>query len=450
MNIKALLLDEEGKTLEFKRDLSSPTGLLRTAIAFANTAGGTIVVGIEDGTKHIRGVKDVLSQEERLASLISDSIAPKLLPDIEILTHRGAQLLVVNIYPSPSRPHFLKGSGPDAGTYVRLGSSNRKADSDLIEEMKRFSRGESFDENPMPHLSSEAIDFRVASESFSEVRKLKRSDLKTLRLITEYQGMSVPTIGGMLLFGRDRLTEFPDAWIQAGRFAGKDKSKLVDHIDLQMPLVEAIYAAVAFIEKHTRTGTDIGAVRRIDNFALPPAVTREALINSIVHCDYSQRGAPIRLSIFDDRIEIENPGLLPFGLTLNDLHQGISKLRNRVMGRVLNELGLVEQWGSGAQRMISGCRENGLPEPRWEEIANRLRVTLALSPINPVSIDTRDEQILNLLAQNDGLSTSEIAHSIGISARATRSRLVKLVARKLLVEIGTGPKDPQRKYHKIK
>jgi len=215
-----------------------------------------------------------------------------------------------------------------------------------------------------------------------------------------------------------------------------------------MPLVDAIYAAAAFIEKHTRTGTDIGAVKRIDSFALPPAVTREALIYSIVHCDYSQHGAPIRLSIFDDRIEIKNPGLLPFGLTLDDLHHGVSKLRNRVIGRVLNELGLVEQWGSGAQRMISGCKENGLPEPRWEEIANRLRVTLAMSPINPVSIDGTDDQILDLLAANDGLSTSEIAHAIELSARATRSRLVKLVARKLVVEVGTGPRDPKRKYYR--
>jgi len=448
MNIKNLLIEAEGKTLEFKRDLSSPAGLLRTAIAFANTAGGTIIIGVEDSTKHIRGVKDVLSREERLASLISDSIEPKILPDIEILTHRSAQLLVVNIYPSPTRPHFLKSRGLDVGTYVRLGSSNRKADVNLIEEMKRFSRGQAFDENPMPHLNSEAIDFRVASESFSGVRKLKRSDLKTLRLMTDYQGTPVPTVGGIVLFGNERLTHFPDAWIQAGRFAGKDKSKLIDRTNLQMPLVDAIYAAAAFIEKHTRTGTDIGAVKRIDNFALPPAVTREALINSIVHCDYSQHGAPIRLSIFDDRIEIENPGLLPFGLTLDDLHHGVSKLRNRVIGRVLNELGLVEQWGSGAQRMISGCKENGLPEPRWEEIANRLRVTLALSPINPVSIDGRDDQILGLLAANDGLSTSEIAHAIELSARATRSRLVKLVARKLVVEVGTGPRDPKRKYYK--
>ena len=72
-----------------------------------------------------------------------------------------------------------------------------------------------------------------------------------------------------------------------------------------------------------------------------------------------------------------------------------------------------------------------------------------MSPTKPVSIDQRDEQILNLLADHDGLSTSEIAHTIEISARATRSRLVKLVARKLVAEIGTGPRDPQRKYHKI-
>lgn len=250
------------------------------------------------------------------------------------------------------------------------------------------------------------------------------------------------------MYGHERLQNFPDAWIQVGRFAAKDKSRLIDHIDLKGELVKEIYAAAAFIEKHTRTGVDIGAVRRVENFALPQAVTREALINSVVHCDYSQRGAPIRVSIFDDRIEIENPGLLPFGLTLDDLYQGVSKLRNRVIGRVLNELGLVEQWGSGAQRMIRNCRDNGLPDPRWEEIAGRLRVTLETTAKAPVSIDTRDQQILDQLAKDKGLSTSEIALAIGISTRATRSRLLKLLARKLVVEVGNGPRDPNKKYYK--
>jgi predicted HTH transcriptional regulator len=84
---------------------------------------------------------------------------------------------------------------------------------------------------------------------------------------------------------------------------------------------------------------------------------REAVINAVVHADYAQQGAPIRLSIFDGRLEIENPGLLPFGLTIEDLRKGISKLRNRVIGRVFRDLGLIEQWGSGIQpeQRARGC-----------------------------------------------------------------------------------------------
>ena len=77
------------------------------------------------------------------------------------------------------------------------------------------------------------------------------------------------------------------------------------------------------------------------------------MVNAVAHADYAQRGAPLRLAVFDDRLEVENPGLLPFGLTVEDLHHGISKLRNRVIGRVFHELGLIEQWGSGVQRMTS-------------------------------------------------------------------------------------------------
>ena len=132
--------------------------------------------------------------------------------------------------------------------------------------MRRFARQESYDEQPIPELNSEAIDFRVASESFAPQRKLQRADLRTLRLLTKHQGKDVPM-----------------------------------------------------------------------------AALREAVINAVVHADYAQRGAPIRPALFDDRLEIENPGLLPFGLTVEDLWQGISRLRNRLVGRVFHELGLIEQ-----------------------------------------------------------------------------------------------------------
>ncbi len=87
---------------------------------------------------------------------------------------RKTQVLAVEIYPSPSRPHFLKRLGPEEGVFVRVGSTNRRADSFLIEEMRRHNQVSSVDEQPMPELNSEAIDFRVASEFFKSVRKLTR------------------------------------------------------------------------------------------------------------------------------------------------------------------------------------------------------------------------------------------------------------------------------------
>jgi predicted HTH transcriptional regulator len=210
--------------------------------------------------------------------------------------------------------------------------------------------------------------------------------------------------------------------------------------------VSAIEAAVAFIEKHSFFGADIGRVRRTDRWNLPPVAVREAIINAVAHADYAQRGAPIRVAIFDDRLEIENPGLLPFGLTVEDLEQGVSKLRNRVIGRVFHALGLIEQWGSGIQRMNAACREAGLVEPRLEEIATRFRVTIFTSQVNRPALDEIDQTIVDGLSDGTGKLTSEIATVIGLTSRATRTRLARLVGIGLLREVGSGPQDPKRRY----
>jgi predicted HTH transcriptional regulator len=441
-----LLKRPEGKTREFKRDLSSPDGVLRTVVAFANTAGGTLLIGVEDTTRHVRGVREPLDLEERLASLISDSVLPRLLPDLEILPWRSTHVLAVQVHPSAGRPHHLRREGPDAGVYVRVGSSNRRADRELIEELRRYARSEAYDEQAMPELDSEALDFRAASESFAPVRRLRRRDLETLRLLTMHQGREVPTVGGMLLFGNKRERHFPDAWIQAGRFRGTDKAAIVDRAEIRLHLPQAVEEAIGFIQKHSLHGADIGAVRRKERWSLPPAAVREAIVNAVAHADYAQRGAPIRVSFFDDRLEVENPGLLPFGLTVGDLRRGISKLRNRVLGRVFHELGLIEQWGSGIQRMTAACRDAGLAPPDLEEIGTRFRVTLRRARVETPAADLTDRAILNFLAAGEGRSTAEIAKAIGLSPRAARTRLVRLIERGLVYEVGTSPQDPKRRY----
>ena len=376
--IEQLLLAPEGKTLEFKRDLSSPKNLLKTLVAFANTAGGCLLVGVDD-QRQVLGIAQPLDEEERLINLIADAISPRLVPNVDLISHAGKTLLIVEVFPSGLRPHHLKAKGPAAGVYVRLGASSRLADRELIAELRRSAEGIVYDELPMPHLSVDDLDLAAAHELFAGRRTLTEQDLLTLRLLTREQGRLVPTRGAVLLFGKQRQREFPDAWVQCGRFTGTDKADIFDHIDIAAPLPLAVQQVMDFLKKHAMRGADFSALRRKDVWSIPLLMLREAVVNALVHADYSQVGAPIRISFFDDRIEVESPGILLPGMTVEDMKQGVSRLRNRVIARVFRELNLIEQWGSGVRRIFSQAQALGLREPLITEVGMRLRVTVYVS-----------------------------------------------------------------------
>jgi len=445
MDLNDALARPEGKELEFKRDLSSPRGLLRTIVAFANTSGGLLLIGVEDGTRNVCGVDDPVAAAERIANVLTDGIAPLLLPDVQTLPFRSTHVLAVRVHPSGARPHYLRRDGVESGTYVRVGASNRRADADLIVELRRFARGASFDEEPVPEHGIEALD-EVAMRAAFGARELRPELLAGLRLTARHQGREVPTVGGLILFGRERGARFPDAWLQLGRFAGADRARVLDHAELRGPLVGAIDEAVAFVAKHAWRGIAIEGVRHAERWNLPPVAVRELIVNAVAHADYALRGAPLRVAVFDDRLEVENPGLLPFGLSVDDLPRGVSKLRNRVIARVFRELGLVEHWGSGVPRVIAACRDAGLPTPLWEEIGLRFRATLPAVPAAEPQLDAIDRGLLRALEGGEGRRTRDLAASVGLTTRATRTRLARLVERGLVHDVGLGRNDPRRHY----
>ena len=379
-----LLTEPEGKTLEFKRDLSSPKHLLKTLVAFANTAGGRLVIGVADD-QQIWGVEHPLDEEERLCNLIADSIAPRLIPEVKLVTVDEKALLIVQVYLSGTRPHYLQTEGRENGTYVRLGSTNRQADRELIAELQRTADGVAFDELPMPELSITDLDLEEAQKLFSGIRTLDESSLLTLKLLVHDQGRLVPTRGAVLLFGKQRELHFSDAWVQCGRFTGKDKSVIFDHIDIHESLPQSVESILLFLKKHAFRGADFSEYRRKDVWSIPLEIFREGIINALVHADYSQRGGPIRIAFFDDRIEIESPGILLPGITVEDMQEGVSRIRNHVIARVFRELNLIEQWGSGVRRIFSEAKKLGLPKPSIVEIGMRLRLSIPLEKINNVS-----------------------------------------------------------------
>jgi predicted HTH transcriptional regulator len=459
------ILDEilrapEGKTLEFKRDLSSPKPLIKTLVAFANTAGGKLVIGIDDDKKVV-GVDQPLDEEERLSSLIADSISPRLVPNIELVTVDGKTLLVVEVYLSGSRPHWVNAKGSEQGVYVRLGSTNRLADLELIAELRRSVEGIAFDEMPMPQLTIDDLDLPAAQALFGDARKLDEQTLITLKLLTRHQGRLVPTKGAVLLFGRQRTFHFADAWIQCGRFLGVEKIDIFDHIDIDTSLPTAVDEVMLFLKKHAYRGADLSEVRRKDVWSIPLSILREVVINSIVHADYSQRGAPIRVVFLDDRIEIENPGILLPGLTIEDIKQGTSKIRNTVIARVFRELNLIEQWGTGVRRIFREAEAQGLPEPQIAEIGMRLRfivplrepITTEKQPAEQVTQQVTQQvaqQVRRLLGGLKGeMSRSELMHSVNLKDRVSFSKnYLEPAFSDGLIEMTQpdSPRSPTQKY----
>jgi hypothetical protein len=211
--------------------------------------------------------------------------------------------------------------------------------------------------------------------------------------------------------------------------------------------VLAVEKALQFVQRNTRHSLEIGSLRHREVSEFPVVALREAIINAFVHADYAQRGSSLRLAIFSNRIEVENPGGLPPGLTVEDILRGVSKLRNRVIGRVFHELKLIEQWGSGIHRMINACQQAGLPDPKFEELGSGFRVTFRRQQVVQPKRDELDEAIVGFLQQNPGAPTSRIAAHIKRTSRATQTRLKRLVELGEIVSLGSSENDPQKGYH---
>jgi predicted HTH transcriptional regulator len=194
-------------------------------------------------------------------------------------------------------------------------------------------------------------------------------------------------------------------------------------------------------------GFSMKKTKREAKHLYPVESLREALTNAIVHADYSQKGSPIRVAIFPERIEIDNPGGLMPGLTVEDMLQGVSKIRNRVIGQTFHELKYMERWGSGVQRMRQSCFEQKMPMPEFVELGHTFRVIFRLkeSVQSMKELDSMDRAILDLL-QGESLKVAEIAKKVKISTRALRERMRKLQKRGLVVEVGSGPQDPKKRY----
>ena len=190
-----------------------------------------------------------------------------------------------------------------------------------------------------------------------------------------------------------------------------------------------------FLKKHAMRGADFSGVRRKDVWSIPLGILREVVINALVHADYSQRGAPTRVAFFDDRIEIENPGILLPGMTIEDMKQGVSRIRNSVIARIFRELDLIEQWGSGVRRIFKEAEEQGLPEPQIVEVGMRMRFIVPLAEPNKIQSNAKqtvgDDALQSTPRENPAIPPTQSPTQSGDSV----IRLIRILSR--------GPLSPE-------
>lgn len=457
MSIQDLLSSPESKTLEFKETMPTPQAIAKTACAFSNAGGGTILIGVEDKNKTIIGIdeQEIHILEEKIASIVYTIVEPTPSNHITIQNVDGKLLLKIDVFPGSLKPYHLKSKGELEGTYIRVGSTNRKADIETIEELRRQRMNISFDETSVIDASLEDIhtkNIEFYLKKREEVRDIPKLEpdtkfLKNIKAIQQQNGSIYPTAAGILLFSNEPEKYIPGATIKCARFKGIEMDEFLDQKIIKGSLFSQIEETIAFFKKNVKRGAKIEGVYRKEEYEYPETAIREAVVNAICHRDYSRKGADIKFAIFDDRIEITSPGGLLPQISLSDLGTGVSELRNKIIGRIFNEMGLIEGWGTGIRRIRKQIEEKGLVPPEFRESNGFFKAIIYNEPLQePFELDKDEKEIIAYIQKHGKAGTKDLEKVLGKSKATIKRKIRTLTENGYLIWKGKSKKDPSGYY----
>ena len=350
-DIKQLIIQKENRKLEFKQTLPNADKIIKTAIAFSNSQGGDLIIGVADNNQLV-GINDddIINFEENISNIIYDNCSPTIIPEIYTVIVDQKILLVVHFYPSNQKPHFIKKYGKHKATFVRVGSSNRLATMEIIEELERQKRRISFDSVINYELEYKENIFVLLDKHIEQKLDTKPSlsIYEKFKLIKKERDKYFLTNLGML-FSIHKNDYFPLVKIECARFKGENTKIFLDQATFDEDIIESIENTMKFIKRNIRLGATIGEIYRQDRWEYPLLALREVIINAVVHRDYSILGSDIKVAIFDDMIEITNPGV--FMIDKEKLGLGYSELRNQNLGNLFKKFQIIEQWGTGYEKI---------------------------------------------------------------------------------------------------
>ncbi len=444
--------EQESVTLEFKREIPKNEQIIKSIIGFCNQKGGRLILGIEnDGT--IIGVEESRVQEmlEFLEKAILEASHPPIVTQIYSQRIFDKVVLVLEVSEGMNKPYFLKKDWLEKGTFIRLGRSTLRATSDLIEELKWFSRGISFDCMPVYQASESDLDIekfefflstRKSAQQSAEIKGFSTRDaMISYRVMVQDHNHYFPTVCGILLFGKNPQYFFPEARAVCNHFSGISVgNEVIASQECLGTLDNQFRMANNFIVRQLHHSWKIVGVLRTEELEIPKEAVREILMNAIIHRNYHIAG-PNKIAIFDNRVEIFSQGSFPGPIGKN-LKAGFTCLRNSAICKILREMGLIENFGLGFILTFAGYEKAGIKSPEIIEGENFIKCILPRkTPENMHARSGMDKDflaILNLFDTINEVSVADLIQHLHLSRPTATRRLARLSAEGSIKKIGSG------------
>ena len=396
-------------------------------IAFANCDGGTVYIGVaDDGT--VLGVENADECALQVSNMLRDAVKPDITMFVhyETLDYEGKAVVSINIQRGTNRPYYLakKGLRPE-GIFVRQGYSSVPATDTVIRQMIKETDGDSFED--MRSINQE-LTFETTKKEF-ETRKVAfgQPQMQTLKMILT-DGLY--TNLGLLLSEQCPYT------IKAAVFEGINQNVFKDRREFCGSIMQQMNEVYDYIDLHNQTHATFHKLLRVDTRDYPEVAVREALMNTLVHRDYSFRAATL-ISIYDDRIEFVSVGGLISGLELDDVLMGVSVCRNPNLANIFYRLQLIEAYGTGMKKIMNAYADAYVqPEikttnnafkiilPNLNYINNKSEVSDIIEEKGTPYLSSREKGILEFLTEHKIITRKEAQELLGIS-QSTAGRILK-------------------------
>jgi ATP-dependent DNA helicase RecG len=407
---------------------------LKWICGFANARGGVLEIGKDDDGRVI-GVADARTLLAEIPNKVTSTMA--IIVDVDLRVEDGLRYLVitVNPYPSPISYH--------GKYYYRSGATNRELTGNALDEFMLRKEGKTWDGAPVPRVGVPDLDL-VAFRDFR--RKAISSDRLTAADLEISDAELVDSLrlaeGGhlrraaILLFHEDPERWVTGAYVKIGYF--RTGADLVFMDEVHGPLVSMADKVLDILyDKYFKGMISYRGIQRIEAFPVAKAAIREAVLNAIVHRDYST-GVPIQIKVFPDELIIYSDGGLPPGWTIDDLlAEHRSKPRNPDIANAFFRSGQIEAWGRGIERIEAASRKAGKPAPVFKATPTEVSVTFPFPPTSATSATTRvvdvvdvgetqARAVLSALAENPSITQKELAPLVGVTERTISRQIKKL------------------------